>query len=92
MRSTTPCSVNSAAEIELTGGSIRQITLRAAFLAAAAGTKISSAHIAHAARAEFAKLGLPPVELDLDRQAERGMNADAIFNVTQALRARLRTR
>lgn len=51
--------------IELTGGSIRQITLRAAFLAAAAGTRIGPAHIAHAARAEFAKLSLPPVELDL---------------------------
>lgn len=51
--------------VELTGGSIRQITLRAAFLAAAAGTRINSAHVAHAARAEFAKLGLPPVELDI---------------------------
>ena len=51
--------------IELTGGSIRQITLRAAFLAAAAGEKIGPAHVAHATRAEFAKLGLPPVELDL---------------------------
>jgi SpoVK/Ycf46/Vps4 family AAA+-type ATPase len=51
--------------IELTGGSIRQITLRAAFLAAAAGTKISSAHVAYAARAEFMKLGLPPVELNI---------------------------
>lgn len=49
--------------IELTGGSIRQITLRAAFLAAAAGEKIGPVHVAHAARAEFAKLGLPPVEL-----------------------------
>jgi SpoVK/Ycf46/Vps4 family AAA+-type ATPase len=51
--------------VELTGGSIRQITLRAAFLAAAARTRIGPAHIARAARAEFAKLGLPPVELDL---------------------------
>jgi hypothetical protein len=51
--------------IELTGGSIRQITLRAAFLAAAGGERIGPAQVAHAARAEFAKLGLPPVELDL---------------------------
>jgi len=58
-----------ARRIELSGGSIRQITLRAAFLAAAAGTRISSAHVAHAARAEFAKLGLPPVELDLAERA-----------------------
>ena len=51
--------------IELTGGSIRQITLRAAFVAAAAGTKIGPEHVVHAARAEFAKLGVPPPELDL---------------------------
>ncbi len=58
-----------ARRIELTGGSIRQITLRAAFLAAAAGTRIGPAQIAHAARAEFAKLSLPPVELDLVERA-----------------------
>ncbi|MDR5761465.1 ATP-binding protein [Caballeronia sp. LZ035] len=45
--------------IELTGGHIRQITLRAAFLAAAAGAHIDTTHIAHAARAELAKLGMP---------------------------------
>jgi AAA+ superfamily predicted ATPase len=50
--------------VELTGGSIRQITLRAAFLAAAAGTRINSAQVAYATRAEFTKLGLPAVELD----------------------------
>lgn len=58
-----------ARRIELTGGNIRQITLRAAFLAAAAGTRIGPSHVAHAARAEFAKLGLPPVELDLVERA-----------------------
>ena len=54
--------------IELTGGSIRQITLRAAFLAAAAGTRIGSEHIAQAAEAEFAKLELMPVDLNLERR------------------------
>jgi SpoVK/Ycf46/Vps4 family AAA+-type ATPase len=54
-----------ARKIELTGGHVRQITLRAAFVAAAAGSKIGLEHIAHACRAEFAKLGLPPVEVDL---------------------------
>jgi SpoVK/Ycf46/Vps4 family AAA+-type ATPase len=58
-----------ARRIELTGGSIRQITLRAAFLAAAGGTQIGWAHVTHAARAEFAKLGLPPVELELVERA-----------------------
>ena len=54
-----------ARRIDLTGGHIRQITLRAAFLAAAADALIGLRHIAHAARAELAKLGMPPVELDL---------------------------
>jgi SpoVK/Ycf46/Vps4 family AAA+-type ATPase len=54
-----------ARRIDLTGGHIRQITLRAAFIAAAANAQIGLEHVAHAARAEFAKLGMPPVELDL---------------------------
>jgi len=57
-----------ARRVELTGGSIRQITLRAAFLAAAASQKIGPQHIAHAAQAEFAKLGLVPVELDFNQR------------------------
>ncbi len=51
----------------LTGGQIRQITVRAAFIAAAAGEQISLENIAHATRAELAKLGLPPIEIDLTR-------------------------
>ena len=54
-----------ARRIDLTGGHIRQITLRAAFIAAAAGVRINLEHIAQAARAELAKLGMPPVEIDL---------------------------
>src|SRR5262249_3770217 len=54
-----------ARRIDLTGGHIRQMTLRAAFIAAAAGRPIGLEHVAHAARAEFAKLGMPSVELDL---------------------------
>jgi SpoVK/Ycf46/Vps4 family AAA+-type ATPase len=50
--------------LELTGGNIRQITLRAAFVAAAAGERIGLEHIARAARAELAKIGQPAVELD----------------------------
>jgi len=59
-----------ARKIDLTGGHIRQITLRAAFIAAAAGAQIALEHISHAARAEFAKLGMPPVELDVDRSRQ----------------------
>ncbi|HWA89501.1 MAG TPA: ATP-binding protein [Rhizomicrobium sp.] len=54
-----------ARKIELTGGHVRQITLRAAFLAAAEDSRIGLAHVAHAARAEYAKLGLPPAAIDL---------------------------
>jgi len=54
-----------ARRIDLTGGQIRQITLRAAFIAAAADSPIRLEHIAQATRAELAKLGMPPIELDL---------------------------
>lgn len=54
-----------ARRIDLTGGQIRQITLRAAFIAAAAGTQIALEHIVQAASAELAKLGMPPIEVDL---------------------------
>jgi AAA+ superfamily predicted ATPase len=55
-----------ARKIELTGGNIRQISLCAAFLAAAAGTLINLKHIAQATRAELAKLGMSPVELEMN--------------------------
>lgn len=54
-----------ARNVPLSGGHIRQITLRAAFIAAAAEAKINLGHIAQATRAELAKLGMPPVNLDL---------------------------
>jgi AAA+ superfamily predicted ATPase len=48
-----------ARDIELTGGYIRQITLRAAFVAAAADEPIAVEHIVYATNAELAKLGRP---------------------------------
>lgn len=57
-----------ARKIDLTGGHIRQITLRAAFAAAAVRSRIGLEHIARAARAELAKLGLPAVALDAPEQ------------------------
>jgi SpoVK/Ycf46/Vps4 family AAA+-type ATPase len=54
-----------ARKIDMTGGHIRQITLQAAFLAAAARTRITLEHIALASRAELAKLGMPPVSFEL---------------------------
>jgi AAA+ superfamily predicted ATPase len=59
-----------ARRLELTGGQIRQITLRSAFIAAAADDQIRLKHVAGAVRAELAKLGMPPVEIDL-AQARR---------------------
>jgi hypothetical protein len=56
-----------ARKIDLTGGHIRQITLRAAFIAATADSLINLEHIAQAARAEYAKLGMPPVEIDVTK-------------------------
>ena len=53
-----------ARRIDMSGGHIRQITLQAAFLAAAADEKVSLKHIGLASRAELAKLGLPPVALE----------------------------
>jgi SpoVK/Ycf46/Vps4 family AAA+-type ATPase len=54
-----------ARRVDLTGGQIRQITLRAAFIAAAAGEQIALEHIAQAVSAELAKLGMPPIEINL---------------------------
>src|SRR5262245_36351405 len=54
-----------ARKIELTGGHVRQITLRAAFVAAADNKSIELAHIAYAANAELAKLGRSAVAFDV---------------------------
>jgi SpoVK/Ycf46/Vps4 family AAA+-type ATPase len=52
-----------ARKVILPGGNIRQITLRAAFIAAAAETQINMEHISQAVNAEFAKLGMPPIQI-----------------------------
>jgi SpoVK/Ycf46/Vps4 family AAA+-type ATPase len=57
-----------ARRIDITGGQIRQITLRAAFIAAAASAQIKLEHIVYAAGAELAKHGMPPVEIDLPQR------------------------
>jgi len=53
-----------ARKIDLTGGHIRQITLRAAFLAASCAVQIGLKHIVQAAGLEFAKLGMAPVQIE----------------------------
>jgi SpoVK/Ycf46/Vps4 family AAA+-type ATPase len=47
------------AQLNVTGGSIRNIALLSAFLAADAGTPIAMSHILEAARTEYAKLDKP---------------------------------
>jgi SpoVK/Ycf46/Vps4 family AAA+-type ATPase len=53
-----------ARKIDLTGGHIRQITLRAAFVAAADNSRIELRHIVYATNAELAKVGQQPMNLD----------------------------
>ena len=47
------------ARLNLTGGSIQNIALNAAFLAARAGTRVTMSLVLNAARAEFRKLERP---------------------------------
>ena len=54
-----------ARKVDMTGGHIRQITLRAAFLAAAGDTLIGLAHVAQATGAELSKLGMAAIDLEL---------------------------
>lgn len=58
-----------ARRVEITGGNIRQITLRAAFSAAAEGEPINLNHILNATRAEVLKLGMPGLARELSDQA-----------------------
>ena len=49
----------------MTGGSIRNIALGAAFMAADAGEPVSMSHLQRAARSEYAKLEKPATESEL---------------------------
>jgi AAA+ superfamily predicted ATPase len=57
-------------KIDLTGGHIRQIAMRAAFVAATGNSLITTDHIMLATRAEFDKLGMSPIGV-FERQLER---------------------
>jgi hypothetical protein len=69
-------------KVDLTGGNIRQISVRAAFLAAAdkdnKSQKIQMRHVIEAARAELAKLGLPTPLLDVPTQPAAKAPADKV--------------
>jgi ATPase family associated with various cellular activities (AAA)/Winged helix domain, variant len=52
-----PLDIDALAALDLAGGSIRNIALGAAFLAADAGEVVGDTHLQAATRSEFAKLG-----------------------------------
>ncbi len=58
--------VQLARKIECSGGTIRQIAIRSAFAAAAVNAPVRIAHVVQACRAEYQKLGLPPLQIDAD--------------------------
>jgi SpoVK/Ycf46/Vps4 family AAA+-type ATPase len=68
-----------ARRLDLTGGTIQQIAIRAAFAAAAAGSSmVDMHHVMAAARAELLKLGLTATERELaafDPTVRRGQGA-----------------
>jgi AAA+ superfamily predicted ATPase len=57
-----------ARRLELSGGNIRQITLRAAFVAAAANEPIAMRHLVEATRAELLKIGMHQAERELSER------------------------
>lgn len=70
--STTPVGrldVDRLAGLSLAGGNIRNITLNAAFFAAANGKRVEMHHVRQAVRQEFAKLGRPLSAADLGETA-----------------------
>jgi len=57
--------VNKLARLNVAGGNIRNIALSAAFLAADAGQPVRMAHLARAARNEYAKIEKPTPETEI---------------------------
>jgi SpoVK/Ycf46/Vps4 family AAA+-type ATPase len=55
------------AELRITGGSIKNVVLGAAFLAAGAGEPIGTRHLLQATRREYQKLGKVPPSIDVGR-------------------------
>ena len=58
-----------ARRLQIPGGSIQNIALHAAFLAAAEGGPIGSAHLMAATRRELVKIGMLTAERSLDELA-----------------------
>jgi len=62
---TTGLDPTRLASLNMAGGSIRNIAINAAFLAAGQGTGVSMAHVLLATRAEAAKVERPVVESEI---------------------------
>jgi hypothetical protein len=54
------------AQLNVAGGSIRNIALHAAFLAAEPGEPVRMAHVLRAARTEYAKMEKPLTEAEIE--------------------------
>ena len=70
-----PLDYERLAGLNLTGGSIHNIALNAAFLAAAAGSAVTMPTVLDAARTEFRKLDKPINEADFEWKAAGGAAA-----------------
>jgi SpoVK/Ycf46/Vps4 family AAA+-type ATPase len=69
---TTPVEqleIERLARLEVAGGSIREIGLNAAFLAADEGVPVRMKHVLEAARSQYSKLERPLPDLDLEATA-----------------------
>jgi hypothetical protein len=62
---TSGLEIDALARLDVTGGAIRNIALRAAFLAAEAGAPVGMTQLAEAARSECAKLERGVAEAEL---------------------------
>jgi ATPase family associated with various cellular activities (AAA) len=65
-------NINRLAKLNITGGSIRNIALNAAFLAAESNAPVNMAHIAEAAKFEYEKMGKPLTFEILEETKGRG--------------------
>ena len=68
-------TIDRLARLNLTGGSIHNIALNAAFLAAEAGSPVTMPLVLDAARAEFVKLEQPVNEADFRWLEPQGASA-----------------
>jgi MoxR-like ATPase len=62
---TEDLKVDKLAQLNVTGGNIRNIALNAAFLAAEAGESVGMTHLLRAARGEYSKLEKPLTETEI---------------------------